>query len=79
MAVHPDLILMDIDLPGMNGMQALAELQTKPEVSRIPVIALSAHAMRKQIDDGLKAGFKEYMTKPLDIPRLLRIIREELG
>lgn len=78
MSHQPDLILMDIDLPGMSGTEALVKLQEHPTTSEIPVIALSAHAMLDQIEEGLRAGFKRYLTKPMDIPLLVQVIHEEL-
>jgi PAS domain S-box-containing protein len=63
----PDLILMDVNLPGISGLEALRLLRTIPETSSIPVIALTANAMPHDIDQGLKAGFCHYLTKPIKI------------
>jgi len=63
----PDVILMDINLPGMNGIQALKILRADPETSRIPVIAVSANAMPSDIKRALSAGFVRYITKPINI------------
>lgn len=65
---HPDLVLMDINLPGMNGMEALRILKANPGTAKIPIIAVSAAALPRDIQAGLDAGFLEYYTKPLDIP-----------
>ena len=64
---HPDVILMDINLPGMSGIQALKILREDPETAHIPVLAISANAMPHDIEKGLEAGFLRYITKPIDI------------
>ncbi|MBC7623236.1 MAG: response regulator [Aeromicrobium sp.] len=63
----PDVILMDINLPGISGIDALKMLSEMPETAHIPVIALSANAMPNDIEKGLKAGFLRYLTKPIKI------------
>ncbi len=70
----PDLILMDINLPGMDGYEALKQLQFKLDTQNIPVFAISANAMEKDIKMGEKAGFCAYITKPLDVAELIREI-----
>ncbi|MBL4664841.1 MAG: PAS domain S-box protein [Nitrospinaceae bacterium] len=77
-AHQPDLILLDINLPGMNGFEALKRLQNMEETHNIPVIALSANAMQKDIDRAKEAGFKDYITKPIDISKLKNKINEYL-
>jgi len=73
--VHqPDLILMDINLPGMSGTAALQKIQQNKETSHIPVIAISANAMSKDIEKGLELGFTEYITKPIDVIKLLEAV-----
>jgi PAS domain S-box-containing protein len=62
---HPDVILMDMNLPGINGMQALKILKEDPATQAIPVVALSANAMPHDIGQGLAAGFLDYLTKPI--------------
>jgi CheY-like chemotaxis protein len=74
----PALILMDINLPGMDGYQALLQLQADPETAHIPVIALSASAMKGDRERGLAAGFVDYLTKPLDIRQLLGLLSKQL-
>ncbi|MFT3698678.1 MAG: response regulator [Kofleriaceae bacterium] len=69
-ARRPDLVLMDINLPGMNGRDALAALRAIPETSSIPVIALTAAASEADRRRGLEAGFFRYLTKPVDIDEL---------
>ena len=67
----PDLILMDLSLPTMDGWTATAEIKKFEEVKDIPIIALSAHAMPEHRDRAIKAGCSDYDTKPVDIKRLL--------
>ena len=67
----PDLILMDLSLPTMDGWTAAAEIKKIEEVKDIPIIALSAHAMPEHRDRAIKAGCSDYDTKPVDIKRLL--------
>ena len=67
---RPDVILLDIHLPGMDGYEVLDVLQGNPATRDIPVLALSADAMPIDIEQGLKAGFREYLTKPIDIDHL---------
>ncbi|WP_404375586.1 ATP-binding protein [Vreelandella aquamarina] len=66
----PDLVLMDIHLPGMDGYQALEAMQSDTQLKDIRVIALSANAMERDMVRGLAAGFADYLTKPIDIDRL---------
>jgi CheY-like chemotaxis protein/anti-sigma regulatory factor (Ser/Thr protein kinase) len=66
---RPDIILMDINLPGMSGYEVLAELRRDARTAAIPVIALSANAMASDIERGLAAGFFRYLTKPVDIDK----------
>jgi PAS domain S-box-containing protein len=75
----PDLILMDINLPGMNGIEALRELRSVPKLRKIPVIAVSAAAMPSDIEAGAKAGFDRYLTKPIQIDDALQAIGKVLG
>jgi CheY-like chemotaxis protein len=64
-AALPDLVLLDISLPGMDGMEVLRALRGRPECRRLPVIALTAHAMRGDRDRFLAMGFNAYITKPI--------------
>lgn len=77
--LQPHLILMDINLPGMDGYQALQQLLQTESTRRIKVIAVSAAASVRDIEKGLLAGFKRYLTKPLDIEDLLHVVHEELA
>ena len=70
----PDLILMDLSLPTMDGWTATAKIKQIEAVRDIPVIALSAHAMPEHRDRALKSGCSDYDTKPVDIKRLLEKI-----
>jgi signal transduction histidine kinase/CheY-like chemotaxis protein len=70
----PDLIVLDINLPGMDGFEALALLQSYVDTRHIPIIALSANAMPSDVKRGLEAGFLQYLTKPIDVKEFLRTI-----
>ena len=70
-AVRPDVILMDINLPGISGITALRILAEDPSTAHIPVIALSANAMPRDIEKGLRAGFFRYLTKPIKVGEFL--------
>ncbi|MBM4439621.1 MAG: response regulator [Candidatus Rokubacteria bacterium] len=71
----PDLILMDLSLPKIDGWEVTRRLKAAPETARIPVIALSAHAMAGDREKALAAGCDDYDTKPIELPRLLAKIR----
>jgi len=75
---NPDLILLDICLPEMDGYQVFNRLCEDASTSHIPVIALSASAMPHEIEKGLRSGFRRYLTKPVDIGELLRAVKEVL-
>jgi len=74
----PDLILLDINLPGIDGFEVLRLLKEKDETRDTPVIAISANAMPKDIERGFEAGFVDYITKPIDINKLLVAVDERL-
>lgn len=78
-AVRPDLILMDINLPGMDGLEALKILRNTPATREIPVVAVSANAMPRDIRAAEDAGFNGYITKPFNIPDVMTTISRELG
>jgi CheY-like chemotaxis protein len=67
----PDLILMDVSLPVMDGWEASRRIKGDPATAAIPIIALTAHAMTSDRDKSLKAGCNDYDTKPVELPRLL--------
>ena len=75
----PDLILMDMSLPEMDGWEAARQLKTDATTRRIPVIALTAHAMVSDRKRALDAGCDEYETKPIEFARLLAKIQAMLG
>jgi CheY-like chemotaxis protein len=68
---RPDVILMDINLPGINGVQALKILREDPATAHIPVVAISANAMLGDIKKGLDAGFFRYLTKPINVTEFM--------
>ena len=68
---HPDVILMDINLPGISGIEAMKILRGDPLTAHIPVVALSANAMPRDIEKGLLAGFFHYLTKPIRIDEFM--------
>jgi len=70
-STQPDLIILDINLPGMDGFEAMNVLQNDPMTKHIPVVGLSANAMPYDIERGIKSGFFEYLTKPVDINKLI--------
>lgn len=70
----PALILMDMSLPGIDGWEATRQLKADPATSRIPIIALTAHAMSDDRERALTAGCDDYDTKPVEFPRLVQKI-----
>jgi two-component system, cell cycle response regulator DivK len=74
----PDLILMDIQLPGMNGITALGELRADPGTRAIPVIAVTASAMTQDRKKIIAAGFDGYQSKPIRVKELMDVVRQML-
>jgi len=75
----PDVVLMDLNLPVLDGYDATRQLKQSPATSRIPVIALSAHAMSDDRERALAAGCDDFDTKPVDLDRLIKKIDGVLG
>lgn len=75
----PDLILMDMSLPVIDGWTATTQLKQKDETKSIPVIALTAHAMAGDQQKAIEAGCDDYDTKPIELPRLLTKIKSFLS
>jgi CheY-like chemotaxis protein len=73
-ANHPEVILMDINLPGISGIEALRILRADPATAHIPVVALSANAMPRDIEKGLQAGFFRYLTKPIKVAEFMETL-----
>jgi CheY-like chemotaxis protein len=71
---HPEVILMDINLPGISGIEALRLLREDPATAHIPVVALSANAMPRDIEKGLLAGFFRYLTKPIKVGEFMNTL-----
>ncbi|MCW9034888.1 MAG: PAS domain S-box protein [Rhodospirillales bacterium] len=76
---QPDIIIMDINLPGIDGNEAVRRLRKNEQTKHLPVIALSADAMSKSIDESKKAGFDDYLTKPVDVNQLKLALDKNLG
>jgi CheY-like chemotaxis protein len=76
---RPDLILMDMSLPVVDGWDATRRIKSDPTTSSIPVIALTAHAMSGDRERAMQAGCDDYDTKPIELPRLLGKVEALLG
>ena len=74
----PDMIILDINLPEISGLELVALLKQDTATQHIPVIALSANAMAYDVETGVRAGFDEYLTKPIDMQRLVRVLNQQL-
>ena len=78
-AERPELILMDMGMPGTDGWSATRQLKADPELKGVPVIAVTAHAMQGDRQRALEAGCDDYETKPFDFPGLMEKIEALLG
>ena len=76
-ARHPDMILMDINLPGISGLEAMLQLREIPDCAATPIVAISADAMPDEIQKARDAGFDDYLTKPIKLKMLKTVI--EIG
>ncbi len=76
---QPDLVLMDMSLPVLDGWEATRRLKADPATHYIPLIALTAHAMAADREKALAAGCDDYDTKPIELPRLLQKVTDLLG
>ncbi|MDH5656704.1 MAG: response regulator [Spirochaetia bacterium] len=77
-AKEMDLILLDINLPGMNGFEMLEKLRSMNQYKDVPILAVSANAMPGDIAKGKEAGFDEYITKPINIQNFIQTVKEYL-
>ena len=76
---RPELILMDLEMPGIDGWEATRRLKSNPQTCNIPVIALSAHALAGSREKALAAGCDEFDTKPIEFDRLVATMRRVLA
>ena len=77
-SISPDLILLDINMPDMNGYEVKKQLDEFPSLKNIPIIAFTANAMQKDIDAAFNAGFTDYLTKPINITEFIKILNKYL-
>ena len=76
---HPDLIVLDLNLPDMPGADVLKRLKADPSTREIPVVVLTADASKRQAERVKELGAAEYLTKPLDVSKFLKIIANNLA
>ena len=76
LAHDPALVLMDVQLPGIDGVEALAQLRRDERTASIPVLALTAQAMHGDRERFLSVGFDGYLSKPVDVAELIRVVQE---
>jgi len=79
LSIQPDLILLDINLPGMNGYEVMEHLLQHDKTKDIMVIAVTANAMTKEIERGMDIGFRDYITKPINVENFITTIQKHLG
>lgn len=78
-AHRPDVVLLDVQMPKLDGLQVLAEIRQDPALARLPVIALTAYAMRGDHERMLASGFDAYLTKPIDFATLVAEVRAQIA
>jgi len=76
---QPDLIVMDLNLPGLNGWEATRRLKSQPETKHIPIIVLTVETSKKSRDDAIAAGCDDFLLKPIDFGTLIQKIRSLVG
>lgn len=76
---NPDLILMDLAMPEMDGWEATRRIKKDPKTASIPLIAVTAHALPSERDRALKAGCDDYIVKPMDLSELVNIVNRTLN
>jgi two-component system, cell cycle response regulator DivK len=76
---RPDLILMDINLPGIDGMEATSRLKRSPDLASIPIVALTANAMRGDREKIMAAGCDDYLQKPVNSAKLVETVKRFIG
>ena len=76
---RPDVILMDLEMPVLNGWEAIRRLKSDPATSNIPIIALSAHVLAREGEKAIDAGADEFDTKPIEFDRLVETLRRILA
>jgi CheY-like chemotaxis protein len=76
---RPDLILMDLGLPGINGLEVVWHIREQPELAEVPIIIISAHDSYDLREEATKAGCKGYLTKPLDLAEFKQLIKSILN
>ena len=74
----PDVILMDINLPGISGIEAMKLIRLDPATAHIPIVAVSANAIPSDIEKGLEAGFYRYLTKPIKVNEFMETLNVTL-
>ena len=75
----PDLILMDLAMPNLDGWSATARLKSRPDMAHVPVIAVTGHVTHDEITRALKAGCEDYLAKPIDYETMIRKVRTYLA
>lgn len=76
--LHPDLILMDISLPGMSGWEAIAHIRSRPEIAHIPIVAVTAHVTQTDRDRAFALGCVAHIGKPFDVSYLFDVVTKLL-